>query len=123
MSKRNILPGGETFAITSTKRYGPVTVQLVRGWMNVRICVSHFIMSERVEQEIWIKFYQKLGHFETIGMVCKVFGDESTWNTYIKELFRTLVDCDPRSGRPATTMTTENVKHVRATINKNHRLS
>ena len=33
------------------------------------------------------------------------------------------VECDPPSGRPATSRTTENIEHVWATVNKDQRLT
>ncbi|CAK9826493.1 Protein GVQW3 [Anthophora retusa] len=88
-------------------------------------------MSERIEQRICIKFCQKLGHSssETITMIRKVYGDESMSNTQIKEWFnrfksgQTSVESDPRSGRPSSTKTPENVERIRTVINENRRLT
>jgi len=62
-------------------------------------------------------------------MIRKVYGNDSMSNTQIKEWFkrfkdgRASVDSDPRSGRPSTSKTAENVERVRSAINKNRRLT
>ena len=62
-------------------------------------------------------------------MIRKVYGDDSMSDTQIKEWFkrfkdgRVSVDSDPRSGRPSTSRTVENVERVQDAINKNCRLT
>lgn len=62
-------------------------------------------------------------------MIRKVYGNDSMSDTQIKEWFRRFkdgrasVDSDPRSGRPSTSKTAENVERVRSAINKNRRLT
>jgi len=62
-------------------------------------------------------------------MIRKIYGDESMRDTQIKEWFRrfksgrTSVESDPRSGRPLTAKTPENVERVRVLINQNRRLT
>ncbi|XP_069330150.1 histone-lysine N-methyltransferase SETMAR-like [Eulemur rufifrons] len=88
-------------------------------------------MTERVEQRICIKFCVKLEHSsaETIRMIQKAFGDNAmsaaqikVWHKRFKD-GRESVESDPRSGRPATSRTAENVERVRAAINKDQRLT
>lgn len=54
--------------------------------------MSHFTMTERIEQCFCITFCQKLGHSaasETIAMTRKVYGDEFMGNTKIMKLIKT----------------------------------
>lgn len=88
-------------------------------------------MTERTEQRICIKFCFNLGKncAETIEMLQKIFGDECMGKTQIKEWYkrfksgRTSVDSDPRSGRPSTTTTPDNVERVRVAIEQDRRLT
>ena len=83
-------------------------------------------MTEQVEQQICIKFCIKLEHSssETIWMIQKSFRDDTmsavqikVWHTRFKS-GRQSAESDPRSERPATSRTPENVEHVRAAINR-----
>ena len=62
-------------------------------------------------------------------MIQKAFGDDAMSATQIKVWHkrfkdgRESVECDPISGRPATSRTPENVERVRAAINKDRRLT
>ncbi|XP_054431328.1 protein GVQW3-like [Pteronotus mesoamericanus] len=88
-------------------------------------------MTERVEQRVCIKFCVKLEHSsaETIRIIQKVFGEDAmsaaqikVWHKRFKD-GRESVESDPRSGRPATSRTPENVERVRAAISKGRRLT
>ena len=90
-------------------------------------CVAiTFKMTEQVEQQISIKFCVKLEHSsaETIQMIQKAFGDNAMSAVQIKVWHRCFkggrecLESDPRSGRPATSRTPENVEQVPAAINK-----
>ena len=81
-------------------------------------CVTvTFIMTERVEQGICIKFCMKLecSSTETIRMSQKAFGDDATGEVQIKVWHKRFKDdgesvaSDPHSGRPATSRIPENV--------------
>jgi len=88
-------------------------------------------MTERVDQQICIKFCFKLGHSsaETIPMMKKAFGDDSMSKAQIKLWYRHFKDgresaeSDRRSGRPSTSRTPENVESIRDAINENRRLT
>ncbi|XP_053429152.1 protein GVQW3-like [Nycticebus coucang] len=88
-------------------------------------------MTERVEQRIFIKICVKLGHSsaETIRIIRKTFGDDAMSAAQIKVWHkrfrdgRESVESDPRSGRPATSRTPENVERVRAAISKDQQLT
>ncbi|XP_042243396.1 protein GVQW3-like [Homarus americanus] len=88
-------------------------------------------MTERVDQQICIKFCYKLEHSsaETIRMIKKAFGDDSMIEAQIKLWYkrfkdgRESVESDPRSGRPSTSRTPENVERVQVAINENRRLT
>lgn len=62
-------------------------------------------------------------------MLKKAFGEESMGMTQIKEWYkrfkngRMSVDSDPRSGRPSSTLTTENIDRVRLAIEEDRRLT
>jgi len=62
-------------------------------------------------------------------MIKKAFGDDSISETQIKFWYRRFkegresFESDPRSGRPSSSRTPENVERVRAAINKNRRLT
>src|SRR5215475_8658227 len=87
-------------------------------------------MTERGDQRICIKFCFKLGHSsgETIPMIKKAFGDDSTSEAQIKLWYRRFKDgreyfeSDRRSGMPSTSRTPVNVESVWAAINENRRL-
>ncbi|XP_075737316.1 protein GVQW3-like [Rhipicephalus microplus] len=79
------------------------------------VCSAHqfFIakkITERLEQCYCIEFCQKLGNsqVETIWNMKTAFGDDTTSRTQIKEWYNrfkdghTLVESEPRSGRPST---------------------
>ena len=88
-------------------------------------------MTERVDQQICIKFCFKLGHSsaETIPMMKKAFGDDSMSEAKIKLWYRCFKDgwesaeSDQRSGRPSTSRTPKNVESFRAATNENWRLT
>ena len=90
-------------------------------------CVAvTFKMTEQVEQQVCIKFCIKLEHSsaESIWKIQKAFGDDAlstaqikVWHKCFKD-GRESVDSDPRSGRPATGRTPENVECVQTAINK-----
>ena len=95
-------------------------------------CVAiTFKMTERIEQRICFKFCVKLEHSsaETIQMIQKDFGDNAmsagqikVWHKCSKD-GRESVESNPCSGRPATSITPENVEHVWAAINKDRQLT
>ena len=66
---------------------------------------------------------------ETIRMIQKAFGDNAVSAAQIKVWHKRFkdgqesVENDPRSGRPATNRTIENVERVWAAINKDWRLT
>jgi len=84
-------------------------------------------MTNRVDQQICIKFCFKLGHSstETIPMIKKAFEDDSMSEAQIKLWYRRFKDGresvknDRRSGRPSTCRIPKNVESVRAAINEN----
>lgn len=88
-------------------------------------------MTERLEQRVCIKFCVKLEHSsaETVRIIRKVFGDDAmsaaqikVWHKRFKD-GRESVESDPRSGRPATSRTPENVERVRAAVSQGRRLT
>lgn len=70
---------------------------------------------------------ERVDLFQTIGMIMKAFRDDSVSEAQIKVWYQRVRDgrdpleSDRRSGRPATSRTPENVKHVQAAINENRR--
>ena len=62
-------------------------------------------------------------------MIKEAFRDDSMSEAQMKLWYRRFkdgwksVESDPRSGRPSTSRTPENVERVRAAINKNRRLT
>ena len=88
-------------------------------------------MTEKQDQQIWIKFCFQLGktNSETIQMIQKAFGNEFMNKTRIKEWYnrfkggRTSVDRDSRSDRPSTTETLDNIERVRLAIEGDRRLT
>lgn len=90
-----------------------------------------FTMTERIDQRICIKFCMKLGHSsaETIRMIKKAFKDEAMSDAQIKFWYRRFklgqksVESDPRSGRPSTSRTPENIERVQVAIKRNQRLT
>nr|XP_053776426.1 protein GVQW3-like [Desmodus rotundus]XP_053776427.1 protein GVQW3-like [Desmodus rotundus] len=94
-------------------------------------CVAiTFKMTERVEQQICLKFCVKLEHSptETIQVIQKDFGDDAmnaaqieVWHKGFKD-GQESVESDPHSARPATNRTPANAESVPAAINKERRL-
>lgn len=88
-------------------------------------------MAERIDQRICIKFCCKLelSSAETIRMINKAFKDDSMSDSNIKVWYkrfkdgRESVNSEPRSGRPSTSRTHENVERVRLAIHENRRLT
>ena len=82
--------------------------------LETRKCVFH-------EQRICVKFCVKIGKSvtETFEMLKIAFREEAVGRTQMYEWWkhfkegRTLVDNDPRSGRPSTSRTDDNVAKVR----------
>ncbi|KAL4105054.1 hypothetical protein QTP88_020329 [Uroleucon formosanum] len=93
--------------------------------------IGYLLIPAGLEQRICIKFCFNLEKTctETIQMLQKAFGDDCMGKTQIKEWFkrfkngRTSVASDPRSGRPSTGKTSDNVECVRAAIEQDHRLT
>ena len=88
-------------------------------------------MTEQVDKWICIRFCIKLepSSAETIRMIQKVLGDDAMSAAQIKLCHKCFkdgwefIESDPRSGRPATSRTPENVEHVRASIHKDQWLT
>ena len=74
-------------------------------------------MSVFHEQQICVKFCVKIGKYvtQTFEMLKIAFGEEAMYKTQTYEWWkrfkegRTSVDDDPRSGRPSTSKTDDNV--------------
>ena len=90
-----------------------------------------FKMTERVEQQICIRFCVKLEYssMETTWMIQKAFRHDAmsavqikVWHKHFKDGGES-VESDPCSGRPATSRTPENVERVWDAINKDQRLT
>jgi transposase len=79
-------------------------------------------MTEKVDQHICIKFYQKLGHSssETYDLIQKAFWNEAMGHTQVTEWFRqfregwTSLKSDERSGRPSTSRNQLMIDKVRS---------
>ena len=88
-------------------------------------------MSVFHEQRICVKFCVKIGKSvtKTIEMLKIAFGEEAMCRTQTYEWWkrfkegRTSVDDDPRSGRPSTSKTDDNVAKVLEVIRSNRRLT
>ena len=90
-------------------------------------CVAiAFKMTERVEQLICIKFYDKLEH-SSVETNQKAFRDDAMNDVQIKMWHRCFkdgresVEDDSCSWRPVTSRAPENVERVRAAVNKDRR--
>ena len=88
-------------------------------------------MSVFHEQRICVKFCVKIGKSvtETFEMLKIAFGEDAMCRTQTYKLWkrlkegRTSVDGDPRSGRPSTSKTDDDVAKVRKVIRSNRRLT
>nr|XP_018896053.1 PREDICTED: putative uncharacterized protein FLJ37770 [Bemisia tabaci] len=88
-------------------------------------------MTEREDQRICIKFYFNLEKTakETMEMIRKAFGTDSMSKSNIYEWYnrfksgRETVASDPRSGRPSSTNSPDNVEKVREAIAQDSRLA
>jgi len=78
------------------------------------------MLSANVEQRVNIKFLTKLGKSatDTYNLLTEVYGDQCLFRTQVFEWFkkfkegREYVGDDPKSGRPSTAKTQENVEKV-----------
>ena len=82
------------------------------------------------EQRANLKFLAKLGKTpsESFAMLQQVYGEETMsrtrtfeWRKRFKE-GREEVEEDPRSGRPSTSRTADNIEHVKQMVHADHRL-
>ena len=77
-----------------------------------------------IEQRINLKFLVRLGKTptETFNLLQEVYGDATMSRTRIFEWHKRFregredVEDDPKSGRPTTSRTNENVEHVREKV-------
>jgi len=89
------------------------------------------MLSANVEQRVNIKFLTKLGKSatETYNLLTEVYGDQCLSRTQVFEWFkkfkegREYVGDDPKSGRPSTAKTQENVEKVARIVRGDRRLS
>ena len=88
------------------------------------------MLSVNVEQRVNIKFLTKLGKSvtETYNLLTEVYGDQCLSRTQVFEWFkfkegREYIGDDPKSGRPSTAKTQENVEKVARTVRGDRRLS
>ena len=89
------------------------------------------MLSANVEQRVNIKFLTKLGKSatETYNLLTEVYGDQCLSRTQVFEWFKKFkegredVGDDPKSGRPSTAKTQENVEKVARIVRGDHRLS
>ncbi|CAK9833775.1 Mariner Mos1 transposase [Anthophora retusa] len=88
-------------------------------------------MSHLVEQRVCLKFCfsNKISCAEALKMLAVAYGDSTMSKTQAYEWYkklkdgRTVVDDLPRSGRPSTSVTDENVEKVKEIVLKNRRVS
>ncbi|XP_018308669.1 putative uncharacterized protein FLJ37770 isoform X2 [Mycetomoellerius zeteki] len=88
-------------------------------------------MTELMDQKVFIKSCQKLGHScsATIDIIRKIYGNNSMSDTQVKWWFnrfrggRISVDSHRRVGRPATSRTAANIERVRVAIKENRCLT
>ena len=84
-----------------------------------------------IEQRINLKFLVRLGKTptKTFNSLQEVYGDATMSRTLIFEWHKRFregredVEDDPRSGRPITSRTNENVKRVREKVRSDRRLT
>ena len=89
------------------------------------------MLSANVEQRVNIKFLIKLGKSatETYNLLTEVYGDQCLSRTQVFEWFkkfkegREYVGDDPKSGRPSTAKTQENVEKVARIVRGDRQLS
>ncbi|CAK9827766.1 Mariner Mos1 transposase [Anthophora retusa] len=88
-------------------------------------------MSHLVEQRVCLKFCfsNKISCAEALKMLAVAYGDSTISKTQAYEWYkklkdgRTVVDDLPRSGRPSTSVTDENVEKVKEIVHENRRVS
>ena len=89
------------------------------------------MLSANVEQRVNIKFLTKLGKSatETYNLLTEVYGDQCLSRTQVFEWFKKFMEGredvgnDPKSGRPSTAKTQENVEKVARIVRGDRRLS
>ena len=85
------------------------------------------MLSANVQQRVNIKFLTKLGKSatETYNLLTEVYGDQCLSRTQVFEFKegREYVGDDPKSGRPSTAKTQENVEKVARIVRGDRRLS
>ena len=85
----------------------------------------------KIKQRCAIKFCLKIGMnaTETCGKLQEAYGKDALSRAHIFSWFkdfltgRDSVENEPRSGRPITSKTDENVKRVKSLVQSNHRLT
>ena len=97
------------------------------------MCLSSvgIMLSANVEQRVNITFLIKLGNSatETYNLLTDVYGDQCLTRTQVFEWVkkfkdgREYVGDDPKSGRPSTAKTQENVEKVARIVRGDRRLS
>ncbi|PNF30316.1 hypothetical protein B7P43_G15022 [Cryptotermes secundus] len=89
------------------------------------------MLSANAEQRANIKFLTKLGKSatETYNLLTEVYGDQCLSRTQVFEWFKKFMEGrknvgnDPKSGRPPTAKTPENVEKVARIVRRDRRLS
>lgn len=87
------------------------------------------VMDSKIEQRVAIKFCFKAGKnaTETVEMINLAYGDEALTRSNVFRWYglfrdgRNEVEDNPRSGRPSTSRTDENIENVRQILLKNPR--
>ena len=97
------------------------------------MCLSSvgILLSANVEQRVNIKFLTKLGKSatETYNLLTEVYGDQCLSRTQVFEWFKKFkegredVGDNPKSGRPSTAKTQENVEKVARIVQGDRRLN
>lgn len=92
---------------------------------------ANFAMSNLVEQRVCLKFCvsNKISCAEALKMLTVAYGDSTMSKTQAYEWYkefkagRTVVDDLPRSGRPSTSVTDENIEKVKKIVLEDRRVS
>ena len=120
---------GETNGETarSKERKKPTQISLLRA---VERCVCENSRQVEMEQRINMKFCYKLGKTatETHAMLVQVYRTDAVSRKCVYDWFKHFregketVDDEPRSGRPSTSVTTDNIERARQMLLQNNKI-